>query len=124
MAEGYNFLEGSQTDINRRLLRKIQALEKATGIDTSDIDELQETVGDENSGLVKDVNTLKTTVGSSNSGLVKDMSDAQAAIGTDDTTSGSLKKRCKDIETEIGTDETADSIKGRLYALEHPANNG
>ena len=85
MAEGYNFLEGSQTDINRRLLRKIQALEKATGIDTSDIDDLQETVGDENSGLVKDV---------------------------------------ADLKTAIGTDETADSIKGRLYALEHPANNG
>lgn len=119
MAEGYNFLEGSQTDINRRFLRKIQALEKATGIDVKDIDDLQETVGDENSGLVKDVNTLKTTVGSSNSGLVKDMSDAQAAIGTDDTTAGSLKKRCKDIETEIGDDDTAASIKGRIYALEH-----
>lgn len=104
MAEGYNFLEGSQTDINRRLLRKIQALEKATGIDTSDIDDLQEAVGDENSGLVKDVNTLKSDVGASDS--------------------AGLKKRCKDIETEIGTDETADSIKGRLYALEHPANNG
>ena len=28
MAESYNFLEGTQTDINRRLLRKIEELEK------------------------------------------------------------------------------------------------
>ena len=27
MAEAYNFFEGSQTDINRRLLRKIEELE-------------------------------------------------------------------------------------------------
>ena len=64
MAEGYNFLEGTQTDINRRLLRKIQALEKASGIDIKDIDDLQETVGDEDSGLVKDVADVKTAIGS------------------------------------------------------------
>ena len=29
MAEGYNILAGSQTDINRRLLRKIEALENS-----------------------------------------------------------------------------------------------
>ena len=67
-----------------------------------------------------DITSLKTTVGDSSKGLVKDMSDAKAAIGTDDTTDGSLKKRCKAIETEIGSDDTAASIKGRLYALEHP----
>lgn len=30
MAEGYNFLEGSQTDINRRLLRRIKELEDSS----------------------------------------------------------------------------------------------
>ena len=30
MAEGYNILAGSQTDINRRLLRKIEALENSS----------------------------------------------------------------------------------------------
>ena len=30
MADAYNFLNGSQTDINRRLLRKIEALENAS----------------------------------------------------------------------------------------------
>jgi hypothetical protein len=28
MVEAYNFFEGSQTDINRRLLRKIEELEQ------------------------------------------------------------------------------------------------
>lgn len=28
MVEAYNFFEGSQTDINRRLLRKIEELEE------------------------------------------------------------------------------------------------
>lgn len=66
-----------------------------------DIDALETTVGDANSGLVKavadnasniatdeaniatigtDVNTLKTTVGGANSGLVKDVADNTSAI--------------------------------------------
>ena len=67
-----------------------------------------------------DISGLKTTVGDSSKGLVKDTADLKTAVGADDT--AGLKKRCKDIETEIGTDDTAASIKGRLYALEHPAN--
>ena len=46
----------------------------------------------------------------------------ESAVGSKDTDAGSLKKRCKDLETAIGDDDTAASIKGRLYALEHPAN--
>ena len=67
-----------------------------------------------------DISGLKTTVGDSSKGLVKDTADLKTAVGADDT--AGLKKRCKDIETEIGTDDTAAIIKGRLYALEHPAN--
>ena len=40
MADAYNFLNGSQTDINRRLLRKIEALEKSLsegGYDDTDV---------------------------------------------------------------------------------------
>lgn len=115
MAEGYNFLEGSQTDINRRLLRKIQALEKATGIDIKDIDDLQETVGDENSGLVKDVATLKTTVGDNSNGLVKDTADLKTAVG--DNSSG-LVKKANDLETAIGDEDTSGTILYRIKALE------
>lgn len=44
------------------------------------ITELDTTVGDNNSGLVKDVAGLKTTVGDSNSGLVKDVSEIKNSI--------------------------------------------
>ena len=50
-----------------------------------------------------DITALETAVGDKDSGLVKDVAD---------------------IKTAIGDDETAASIKGRLYALEHPASNG
>ena len=99
MADGYNFLEGSQTDINRRLLRKIQALEKATGIDDKDIKALEETVGDKDSGLVKAVNGLVAAVG-----------DAETAA--------TIIYRLTAIETAIGDEDTADSILGRIKALE------
>ena len=41
---------------------------------------LKETVGDAESGLVKDVNDLKTTVGSTESGLVKDVNDLKSGL--------------------------------------------
>ena len=40
MAKSYNFLNGTQEDINRRLLRKIEALEKSLsegGYDDTDV---------------------------------------------------------------------------------------
>lgn len=71
-AKGYNFFEGTQEDINRRLLRKILALEEK-------------------------VDALKIAVGDADSGLVKGVTD---------------------INTEIGDDYTANTIKGRIRALE------
>ncbi len=41
MAEGYNFFEGSQTDINRRLLRKIEALEAKVKVLTDALGEYE-----------------------------------------------------------------------------------
>ena len=57
--------------------------------------------GTDITGLKTDVGNLKTAVGDNSKGLVK---------------------KANDIETEIGGDDTPASIKGRLYALEHPAN--
>ena len=39
MVKSYNFFEGTQTDINRRLLRKIEALEanSSTGYDDTEL---------------------------------------------------------------------------------------
>ena len=41
MAEGYNTFAGSQTDINRRLLRRIEALENAEAGEATDITDIK-----------------------------------------------------------------------------------
>ena len=58
MVEGYNALAGSQTDINRRILRRIEALENAETADISAIEEaikdIQDDIGkDTESGTIK-----------------------------------------------------------------------
>ena len=84
MAKGYDYFSGSQEDINRRLLRKILALEDKVGnVDISDLED--------------DVTALKTAVGGESSGLVKDVADIEADIGTD-TTTGTIKGRIKALE--------------------------
>lgn len=79
MVDAYNPLEGSQEQINRRLLARIVALEEGE------------------TGETADITALKTTVGDSSKGLVKDTAD---------------------IKTAIGDESTADSILGRIKALE------
>ena len=46
MAEGYNYLEGTQTDINRRLLRKILELENGTAELEGKLTTAEETIQD------------------------------------------------------------------------------
>ena len=46
MAEGYNYLEGTQTDINRRLLRKILELENGTAELEDKLTTAEETIQD------------------------------------------------------------------------------
>ena len=79
MADAYNFLNGSQTDINRRLLRKIEALEAGE------------------TGETADITALKTTVGDSTKGLVKKANDLESAIG-DESTEGTILARIKALE--------------------------
>ena len=84
------------------------------------VDTLETTVGDAESGLVKDVATLKTssssadqkiaalenTVGDSTKGLVKDVADNASAIATlngDESTAGSVKKAVKDASDALNT---------------------
>ena len=84
------------------------------------VDALETTVGDAESGLVKDVATLKTssssadqkiaalenTVGNSTKGLVKDVADNASAIATlngDESTAGSVKKAVKDASDALNT---------------------
>ena len=69
-----------------------------------------------------DITALKTTVGNSSSGLVKDVADAQSDITALETAIGDaesgLVKDVADIEAAIGDEETANSILGRIKALE------
>ena len=46
MVKGYNALEGSQTDINRRILRRLDALEAGESGETEDITDLKNDVKD------------------------------------------------------------------------------
>ena len=46
MVDGYNTFAGSQTDINRRLLRRIEALENAEAGEATDITDIKEDVKD------------------------------------------------------------------------------
>ena len=62
-----------------------QAIIEAATLAT-DVGELQTTVGDASSGLVKDVDDLQTTVGDATAGLVKDVDDIQAWIEAVDPT--------------------------------------
>ena len=85
-AQGYDFFSGSQLDINRRLLRKIEALEAKVGSEGTDIGSLED-----------DVEALQTAVGGATSGLVKDVADIETAIG-DESTEGTILARIKALE--------------------------
>ena len=50
-----------------------------------------------NGGETTDITALKTTVGDSNSGLVKDVADIESAIG-DESTEGTILARIKALE--------------------------
>lgn len=65
------------------------------------ISAIEETIGDNDSGLIKAVNDLETTVGDSESGLVKEVSDIETTIG--DNESG-LVKDIADLSSAL--DET------------------
>lgn len=49
MVEGYNALEGSQTDINRRILRRLDALEEASELTAIEarVKAVEDEIGDE-----------------------------------------------------------------------------
>ena len=65
--------------------------------------ELKKAEGTDVGSLATKVTALETAVGGADSGLVKDVAD---------------------IKADIGKDETANTVKGRIYALEHPASSG
>ena len=68
------------------------------GLSTA-VKSLQTTVGNSDSGLVKDVNDLKTAVGGVDSGLTKKVSDLETSVA-DNTTN--IAKNAGDIATNAG----------------------
>ena len=90
------------------LSSRVTVLEETVGDDSSglvkDVDDLQTAVGDDSSGLVKDVDDLQTVVGDDSSGLVKDVDDLQTAVG------GFFEQLTNDRINTPGTDETFTKI--------------
>lgn len=78
MAKGYNVLEGTQTDINRRLYRMIRDAEAG---DATAIKALQDAIGSE---------TTANTI-------LKRIKDVEGAIGSE-STEGSILYRIKALE--------------------------
>ena len=68
------------------------------GLSTA-VESLKATVGDADSGLVKDVNDLKTAVGGVDSGLTKKVADLETSVA-DNTTN--IAKNAGDIATNAG----------------------
>lgn len=81
------------------------------------VNTLEGTVGNANSGLVKDVNALKTTVGGSSSGLVKDVADLKTDSATH-ATKTELANEKKALQDAIDAEELrADTEEKRLAGL-------
>ena len=95
--------------------QRVDDLEATVGDASSglvkDVDDLQTAVGDASSGLVKDVNDLQTTVGDASSGLVKDVDDLQTTVG--DASSG-LVKDVDDLQADVSA-LTSEVFRPRRY---------
>lgn len=68
------------------------------GLSTA-VKSLQTTVGDAESGLVKDVNDLKTAVGGADSGLTKEVADLKTSVAGN---TANIAKNAGDIATNTG----------------------
>ena len=110
----------NKTETDSKIKDAKDALQGSIDGVSNRVDALETTVGDAESGLVKDVATLKTssssadqkiaalenTVGNSTKGLVKDVADNASAIATlngDENTAGSVKKAVKDASDALNT---------------------
>ena len=104
------------------LTGRVTALENTVGNNSSglvqSVNNINNQIGDDStSGTIKyDIKNLKDTVGDNSSGLVKDVNDIQTTLG-DGTTNG-LVKNVADIENDIGDDSTAGTIKGDIKILQ------
>ena len=101
---GSGSLTARITTLENKVGNEASGSDPATGL-INDVRNLQTTVGDSASGLVKDVSdntsnitTLQTTVGDSTSGLVKDVTTLQSVVGDDNS---GLVKKVNDLESKV-----------------------
>lgn len=83
--------------IRRRILNKGELIKEQFIRTLQDHEDRIAAVEGGEAGETADISALKTTVGDEDSGLVKDVADINAIIG-DENTAGSVLKRLKDLE--------------------------
>ena len=66
---------------------------------TTSINTINSSIGDDNSGIVQQINTINSSIGDSNSGIVQQINTINSSIG--DANSG-LTKQIADLETTVG----------------------
>ena len=107
-----------QADINRQFY---EMLVKAEAGDASAIKALADKIGDDTTAntILKRLKDVETTVGNSSSGLVKTVGDHTTAIGkASGEGAGGILKDVADIKSAIGDEDTAASILGRIKIIE------
>ena len=107
-----------QADINRQFY---EMLVKAEAGDASAIKALADKIGDDTTAntILKRLKDVETTVGNSSSGLVKTVGDHTTAIGkASGEGAGGILKDVADIKSAIGDEYTAASILGRIKIIE------
>lgn len=95
--DAYNFLKGSQEDINRRLLRKIEKIESSGG--GGDQEQIQELIG-------------RVEHCEARLSVIRDI------VGESDGDAGTVLGQLKTITMDIGRDDWGGTIKGRIKSLE------
>ena len=99
--------------------QRITAVENASGVDNTKIEQLQNTVygstsGQTSAGLVSKVAAIETEIGSDATA-----NSIKGRITANETAIENIESDVSGIETEIGTNNTSGTIKGRITAIEN-----
>lgn len=116
----FNTIETDVNSMKTTIGNQNSGLVKDVADNANSISMLETTVGDSNSGLVHDVDSLENTVGDANSGLVKNVSDNTNSISSIEITIGNsssgLIKDIADNTSDIQNLESdMDNVKITLY---------
>ena len=113
-----SILSRPQNEINRQFY---EMLVRAEAGDASAIQALANKIGDETTAntILKRLKDVETTVGNADSGLVKAVATNTSAIGkASGEGAGGILKDIADIKAAIGDEETSGTILYRIKTLE------